>query len=336
MNKILQEQRTDIIMYVFQIYAALVSNSSSNDLGETYSILAKSTLEDASNTDPEMRYLVPGQIKLLCSIMYKFPAFFENYFEHVFGLFEKVLATLKLESDALELLSCIIEVFPLETIGERLVTATKAVFQHLYWYKSASRRKFIPEDFKKAVFVFSSRFILNHGTERYMALMDSVQKDMIFNFFEKHAHCIGKIGRNDPFRRNVLAAFCIFVIEVDSVANTPALHSIVQGLIENICPTSSFHKSFITYDDSSDMPVEYQTETGSFDRASFQPLYSITIRGEQKLPEGVENYTEYVLQCIQALVEKQNQDFMQHVGKELTKETQNYFTELLQKYTISL
>lgn len=60
-----EENRTDIIIYVFQIYAAFVLTSGTAQLPGTYEVLAKSVLEDPSNTDPDMKYLVPGEIRLL-------------------------------------------------------------------------------------------------------------------------------------------------------------------------------------------------------------------------------------------------------------------------------
>lgn len=65
MNKIVEENRTDIIIYVFQIYAAFVLASNNDRLTDPYEVLAKSILEDPSNTDPDMKYLVPGEIRLL-------------------------------------------------------------------------------------------------------------------------------------------------------------------------------------------------------------------------------------------------------------------------------
>lgn len=65
LNKILEEDRSDITIYIFQIYAAFVLNSNDSELATTYSVLAKSVLEDGSNTDPNMKYLVPGECRLL-------------------------------------------------------------------------------------------------------------------------------------------------------------------------------------------------------------------------------------------------------------------------------
>jgi hypothetical protein len=97
--------RTDIIIYIFQVYAAFVLNSSCSQLNETYGMLAKSILEDPTNTDVSMKYLVPGELKLICSILYKYPAFFAPYKAHLFGLLERVLNELSLEEDAVNLLA---------------------------------------------------------------------------------------------------------------------------------------------------------------------------------------------------------------------------------------
>ena len=72
MNKIFELDRTDITIYVFQINAIFVLNSSDNKLAPTYSTLAKSILEDTTNTDLNMKYLVPGELRLLSAILYKY------------------------------------------------------------------------------------------------------------------------------------------------------------------------------------------------------------------------------------------------------------------------
>lgn len=72
LNKIFELDRTDITIYVFQIYAVLVLNSSDKKLGPTYETLIKSILEDPTNSDPNMKYLVPGELRLLSAALYKY------------------------------------------------------------------------------------------------------------------------------------------------------------------------------------------------------------------------------------------------------------------------
>ena len=72
MNKIFELDRTDITIYVFQINAIFVLNSSDKKLAPTYTTLAKSILEDTTNTDLNMKYLVPGELRLLSAILYKY------------------------------------------------------------------------------------------------------------------------------------------------------------------------------------------------------------------------------------------------------------------------
>lgn len=112
--------------------------------------------------------------------------------------------------------------------------------------------------------------------------------------------------------------------------------AIVQGLIENICPTSRFTQGFGNqHDPNDDLPAEYQEEGTNFERASFQPLFSVPIYRADNLP-NIENYTLHVLQCIQAVNASQNEEFLGEVGKQLTKDTQTYFGELLQENNIRL
>lgn len=126
---------------------------------------------------------------------------------NLFGLMKKVLTELKLESEALDLLSCVTESFDLEIIGEDVLNITKEVFQRMSFYKKSTRAQVIPEHFIKSTFTFCARFILNHGVDKFMSLMNSIQENFILNFFEKYGHTVGRFGKNDVYRRHVLTSF---------------------------------------------------------------------------------------------------------------------------------
>ena len=51
---------------------------------------------------------------------------------------------------------------------------------------------------------------------------------------------------------------------------------------------------------------------------------------------AIENYSLHVLQCIEAVVKNENSNFLENVGSKLTKETKEYFGEMLAHYGISL
>lgn len=335
LNNIIEKNRTDVIIYVFQIYAAFVLNSASSELGNTYAVIAKSVLEDPSNTDADMKYLVPGEIRLLCAILYKYPDFFAPYKEHLFGLMDKVLTTLSLEEDAVNLLACISEVFPVDSISDELVSATKSVFQRMFLYKDKTRLKRIPDVFLKSVYIFMARFILSNGVEAFVGLTNSIQNGILLNFFEKEGLCIGRIGRNEFYRRHVLTAFTTLVTEYQELRGHAAMVTLVQGLIENICPTGKFETGIAKDDANEDLPVEYQEDTATFERTNFQPLYSINISRSEKLPD-VQNWTLYVLQCIEQVVKMEHSNFLQQVGAKLTKDTQEYFGELCNTHNINI
>jgi len=170
LNGILTENRTDIIIYVFQIYAAFVLYSSSSELAQSYAQVARSVLEDPSNTDLDMKYLVPAYVKLLSAILYRHTGFFADYKEHLFGLLDKILTTLNLEDDATSLLACMTEVLPIDSISNELISATKAIFQRMLAYKSKTRMKKIPDSFLKSVFIFMSRFVLSNSCDHLFNL----------------------------------------------------------------------------------------------------------------------------------------------------------------------
>jgi hypothetical protein len=334
-NKIVEEGRTDIIGYVFQIYAAFIQFIDQPELSNTYAVIAKSVLEDPSNSDPEMNYLVPGYIRLLCAILYKHPNFLVNYTEHLFGLQEKVLDKLNLNEDAMSLFSAMIEVLPLDSFAEQIVSATKNVFKKMFVCKTKLRTKKIPDDLLKSVFIFMARFILNHSESALFDLCDQVQSGILYNFFEKEAGCIGRIGKSDFYRRHVLYAFTQLVTSYEGLKGTQARITIARGLIENICPTRTFEIGLKTSDYDEEFTVEYQEENKSFEMMNFTPLFSIEIYKEGSLPE-VDNYTLRVLQAIEQVVNDESPDFLTKVGEQMTRDTQEYFMKLAAENNIKI
>lgn len=333
LNKIVEEGRTDIIIYVFQIYAAFVMNSTSTELPPTYATLAKSIMEDPSNTDLDMKYLVPGEIRLIIAILYKYPSYFAEYKDHLFGLLDKVLTELSLEEEAVNLLAAIVEVFELTDLSDEIVQATKSVFTRMFSYKTKTKMKKIPDVFLKSVFVFMARFVLRHGVQPLFDLTDMIQQNIIFNFFEKEGLCISRIGRNEVYRRHVLAAFAMIVTEKESLRGTPAMITLIQGLIENVCPTAKSEAGFRREDANEDLPAEYHEEVTNFERINFMPLYSLENAKSDRLPV-IPNYTLHVLQCIQEVVRHESSDFLTQVGSKLTKDTQEHFGRLCEEYEI--
>lgn len=115
--------------------------------------------------------------------------------------------------------------------------------------------------------------------------------------------------------------------QCDGLKRTNAMVSIVQGLIENICPTTKHGNGARRSDIYEDLTVEYQEENANFERTTFQPLNSIEITKEETLP-NIENYTVHVLQCVEAVIRDENSEFLSNVGSGLTKDTQEYFGQL--------
>jgi len=149
----------------------------------------------------------------------------------------------------------------------------------------------------------------------------------LINFFEKEARVIGRIDRNQFYRKHVIVAFTMLATQCDGLKRTNAMVSIVQGLIENICPTTKHGNGARRSDIYEDLTVEYQEENANFERTTFQPLNSIEITKEETLP-NIENYTVHVLQCVEAVIRDENSEFLSNVGSGLTKDTQEYFGQL--------
>lgn len=335
MNKIMNEERSDVTIYIMQIYAAFILKSKSSKLDSTYETIAKSILENPDNSNPDMKYMVPGMIRVLCAIMYKYPDFYTEYLDNIFGLFDKVLKELRLEGDAMEFLSTIIEVYPIDSIATQVIDATKAVFHQMFWYKEKSQAHLVPQTFVTSVLIFMSRYILTYKSSELVQLIDSTKQNLIFNFLDKYGYYIGKIGTNNPYRRHVLVGFCRLVTEVPEFNGTDAQVSILQGMIENICPTTKFFKDQEFNEDNTDIPVEFLQEEGNtFERTAFIPLVSISVNRDDKLPQDIPSYSKYVLQCVQSL-SAQDSHLMDKLSSKLTMDTKNYFGKLCDHHGIS-
>lgn len=199
---------------------------------------------------------------------------FCDYKEHLFGLMNKVATTLNLEEEALGLLSTIVDVFPLSEISDELISFTKTIFLRMHMYKNKTRLKRIPEVFLKSFLVFSAKFMLRHGSEAFISLTNQVQDGILINLLEKEGACIGRFNKSEVYRRHIIAAYTLLIAEAKELVGTNAMVTIVQGLIENICPTGKFDKETVNKEDfTEDLPAEYQEDTANFDRTSFQQLY---------------------------------------------------------------
>jgi len=69
---VIQENWTDIIGYVFQIYGALILYRPDDWISEDYLVILNSIL-DTDNWNTDLKYLAPGQSKIICAVAYKYP-----------------------------------------------------------------------------------------------------------------------------------------------------------------------------------------------------------------------------------------------------------------------
>lgn len=284
-----------------------------------------------------MRYLIPGTLKLLISILHRYPNFFVPYREHLFGLFGKVLTDLRLEEDAMGLLAAIVQVTPIEDISTELIASVEKFLKRMMLYKNNSKSNKIPDGFLKSVFVFIGRYVLSNGVESLFQLFNAVKDGILENFFEKEGFFIGRIDKNEFYRKHVIAGFAKIVTEATHLNGTPAMVILCQGLIQAITP---FGKLRLGRDDADEgAAADYQEDLKSFERTSYQPLFSLFNLDQNSLtilPEELSNPTLYVMQCIQAVTPNQNQDFLDSVGKALPKATKDHFAAKLEEYNISL
>jgi hypothetical protein len=74
LNYIISQNVTDMIGYAFQLYAIFVANSTS--MQPVYQTLADSIIQNKSNWEKGMSYLIPALTNFCIAMIYKYPDMF--------------------------------------------------------------------------------------------------------------------------------------------------------------------------------------------------------------------------------------------------------------------
>lgn len=138
MNKVINDNRTDIIGYVFQIYAAFIQFSTTDSLSEDMTNIVNSIL-DKENWKADLKYLAPAQSKILQAVAIKHPSWVNDNSTFLCEIFQVLLKDFSLEEHAMELLGTMID--NLEGNPELIQGAINETLQRMMAWKSSTRTK---------------------------------------------------------------------------------------------------------------------------------------------------------------------------------------------------
>ena len=127
MFKIIEENRTDITGYVFQIFAALILYRPETRISDNFRTIFQSIIND-SNWTNEFKYLAPGQSKVIQAIMTLYPDEIDSSFDQIFKIYNTLLNEMSLEEHALDLLGTIVEEYDIGVLAEKIKIATQLFF----------------------------------------------------------------------------------------------------------------------------------------------------------------------------------------------------------------
>ena len=155
LNKVVSENRTDMIGYVFQIYAAMILYTPDRELSNDYSVILGS-VTDADNWKKDLKYLAPGQAKIIAAVAYRHPNVLKEGLGRVFEIYDTLLNEFNMEEHALDYLSSLMEAFSIDDIASHLSDAVGKAFNRMQLFKQKSRAKVIPKAFKINMMIFFS------------------------------------------------------------------------------------------------------------------------------------------------------------------------------------
>ena len=111
LNTIIEQGKFDLIGYAFQIYALFVASSSENF--EIFQTLTGSILQNSSNWNEDMKYLIPSQGQFLIAMICKHTQFTCQYTDQLLKVIEKCLSKeIRMETTGLEIAAALFERAP--------------------------------------------------------------------------------------------------------------------------------------------------------------------------------------------------------------------------------
>jgi hypothetical protein len=108
LNFIVENNKTDLMGYAFQIYALFVARSDTNC--QLYEALTASIIQNQENWGKSMKYLIPSLGQFLISMICKFPDHIKQYSNEVGNIIKHLLSTdIRMEAVGLQIGSALFE-----------------------------------------------------------------------------------------------------------------------------------------------------------------------------------------------------------------------------------
>jgi hypothetical protein len=170
----------------------------------------------------------------------------------------------------------------------------------MFDYKNKTQSKIIPQAFIGSVHVFFARYMMKFDGSGVWDLTDTVQQDILNNLFEKEGDGIGHIKATDPHRRHVIITYSQLLNNESGRLSETSFLKVTKGLVELISGRKKFTGKADVEIDMREIAVEFHEEDSTFDRQTFQTLFSIRTVAQDCHPE-VENPLIYFLQALEAI-----------------------------------
>ena len=267
---------TEMLGYVFQVFAAFVMASDCEEVKHSYSTLFNSMLQNEENWKVDMKYLVPSMVRFVCALCYRFPAYVHSGLQSLMSIYDHVLKNLHLEDEAMLLLSALVETMPISdaSVFEILKSALQSAFQVLSFYKHETRRKIIPFRFLRSTFHFLAKVSIRHGPEMTQLICDKVQQGMMIGLLNSEIESMRRMNYPPRDRRKLVIGFTkmLFagVIEPQSELGFKCIANLIDLL-------TGRGGGYIQLLDDQGGDEEFQDDARSLNRIQFQPLHSCYI-----------------------------------------------------------
>jgi hypothetical protein len=175
---ILENNKTELMGYAFQIFSLFVSRS--HQLNPLYDAILQSLLQTQSNWGVDMKYLIPSMTQYLIAMICKYP---EHSSQHA-SLFTQIVKhlmthTVRMETSALEIASVLFERLGLND-SSFLNEVLLAIFQCLHFYRNSTKNQSVPLVITKQTLAFFATVVVNSSVDTLVSACDSIQPGIMF------------------------------------------------------------------------------------------------------------------------------------------------------------
>jgi exportin-2 (importin alpha re-exporter) len=152
LNFILENNKTDLMSFAFQIYSLFVSRASANS--PLFEAIFQSMIHNQSNWGKDMKYLIPSMGHFLISMICKFPEYSAQHASSI-GQIVKYLMSVEVRAEvtALEIGSALFE--RVQTENQSLLKEILfSIFTSMHFYKNNTKNQTVPQAITRQVFAF--------------------------------------------------------------------------------------------------------------------------------------------------------------------------------------